>query len=127
MKKIIAFAGLAIILTGCYNDKYNKLYPATSTAVTCDTTAVSFSSTIQPILNSYCTSCHATGGVGAGYGDFTSYTTSLVSQATSGNLVTDISITNTGDIHHMPQSQPSLSSCDIEKITAWVNQGAQNN
>ena len=127
MKKIIAFAGLAIILTGCYNDKYTKLYPTSTTSVTCDTTAVSFSSTIQPIFNSYCTSCHSASGVAAGYGDYTSYTKSLTSQALSGNMVTDITITNTGDIHHMPQSQPSLSSCDIEKITAWVNQGAQNN
>jgi hypothetical protein len=127
MKKIIAFAGLALVLTGCYNDKYNKLYPTSTTTVTCDTTAVSFSSTIQPILNANCITCHAPGGAGAPYGDYTSYTVSLSAQALIGNMVRDISITNTSDINHMPQSQPSLSACDISKITAWVNQGALNN
>jgi len=127
MKKILfSVALLSVIASGCYNDKYDKLYPAPVTT-TCDTSVVSYSATIQPIFNTYCTSCHASGGVAIAYGDMTSYNSSWTSSRNLTNMIRDINITSTSDINHMPQNTASLSACDINKISAWIHQGALNN
>lgn len=127
MKKLLLSAAiLSVIATGCYNDKYDKLYPAPVTT-TCDTSAVSYAATIQPIFNTYCTSCHATGGTGISYGDMTSYNSTWTSSRNLSNMIRDINIASTSDINHMPQNTASLPACDINKITAWIHQGALNN
>jgi len=128
MKKLLLSAAiLSVIATGCYNDKYDKLYPAPATT-TCDTTAVSYAATIQPIFNANCTAgCHSTGGTGISYGDLTSYNSSWTGSKNLNNMIRDINIASTGDINHMPQTRASLSTCDNEKITAWIHQGALNN
>jgi len=129
MKLSIFFLAMALIIAiaSCTSYKYNKEYPAPVTPVVCDTTNMSFATNIQPILNANCTSCHNPSGSAAGYGDYTNYSRLLSSNAKNGSLVNDITITDVSSIHHMPYNLPSLSACDIEKITAWVNAGALNN
>jgi len=128
MKKLLIFSAFAAAaLTGCYNDKYDKLYP-TPTTTTCDTSAVSYARDIQPIFNSNCVSCHVSGGTGATYGILTSYDASWWSVSRNRNyIIRDINDANVSDPSHMPQALPSLSTCDINKITAWIDQGYQNN
>jgi len=128
MKKLMLAAGLPLLLGSCYNDKYDKLYPAT-VVVTCDTTNVSFAASIQPILTANCNiagGCHDAAGVAVSGYDFTNFTIFHLLAANS-SVVTDINGTPTAGHNAMPKDLPKLSQCDINKITAWVNQGAQNN
>jgi hypothetical protein len=130
MKKLLPVATLLTFLCSCYNDKYDKLYPATpATTNTCDTTTIKYSTDIQPIINTYCAinGCHnASGDALTGNRDYTIFAT-LQSEATTALIVDDINgVPGRGD-NTMPLNLPSLSSCDINKITRWVNEGAPNN
>lgn len=121
MRKTIALAFVVVAFVGCYNDKYEELYP--SGPVTCDTTVVTYAADVKPILDSKCNTagCHNAGGAG---GNFTTYA-GIKAQVTAGKLIG--CITWTPGFSAMPQGQPKLPECDINKITRWVNQGALNN
>ncbi len=137
MKKIVLvvfLAGCIYNFTGCVYDKRDVDNPNT-----CDTTTVSYSKTIAPIISVNCTSCHGASAVGFGAGggiQMDTYT-SLKSVADSGWLLPSISwqlnllptsYSATGlPAENMPQSLPQLGSCDLNKINAWVHQGAKNN
>ena len=120
---------LLLVFAGCYNDKYDKLYPVIAAAI-CDTTTITYSHDILPIISSNCYSpgngCHdAAGASNSGY-DYTNFTV-LQTNALDGWIVSDINYTPTRGHNNMPKDAPQLSACDINKITRWVNQGAQNN
>ena len=88
----------------------------------CDTTAVTFSGAVQPILQTYCTGCH--GGSAPEAGVNLSTYAGVKATATSGSLV--------GVIEHrsgfspMPKNGNTLSACHIAKINKWVALGAKN-
>ena len=131
MKKIILAATALVIFAGCYNDKYDKLYPLpTTTTTTCDTTTITYTHDILPIITASCYNtstggCHGTGTT-SGY-DYTTFSV-LQNNALSGWVVQDINFAATGRGHNnMPLNGSKLSACDINKITRWVNQGALNN
>lgn len=88
----------------------------------CDTSSVSYSSDVQALLANNCTDagCHS-GANGVGGLDLNTYA-SAKSIADNGELMNRI--TGTGNL--MPPSG-KLAACDIEKIRAWVNDGAANN
>ena len=130
MKKIIFCAASILIFAGCYNDKYDKLYPQPATT-TCDTnTTISYANNIEPIIVANCYdpsagNCHnATGS--SGYNYQTSIT-ALQANALNGSLVTDINFMPTRGHNSMPFNGTQLSACDIDMITRWVNEGAPNN
>ena len=129
MKKILFSAIVVAIFAGCYNDKYNKLYPV-STTVTCDTSTITYSHDILPIISASCYSpgngCHDAAGASTSGYNYTNFAV-LQSTALSGWLVTDINFAPTRGHNNMPKNGTKLSSCDIDKITRWVDEGALNN
>ena len=85
----------------------------------CDTTAVTYSSTVSSIISTNCLGCH---GAAA--------TTKLDSYTNVKAVVTSVRLL--GAIQHLPGfiAMPpggTLSVCDINKIKAWINKGALNN
>jgi hypothetical protein len=123
MRKLIIAAATILALGGCYNDKYEELYPLGS--VVCDTNVVTYAADIKPILDSKCstTGCHDAVTASGSY-DFTAHS-GVQPAALNGKIAGSINWT-TG-FSAMPQAQPKLSQCDIDKITRWINQGAPNN
>jgi hypothetical protein len=122
------FLCAALLLGSCYNDKGDQLYVNPYNgggSTTCDTTNVTFAGTIMPIFSQNCnvSGCHD-GATKAGGFDYSNYP-GVTASITSGRLL--------GAINHesgyfpMPQNTAKLSSCDINKITAWVNKGYPNN
>jgi hypothetical protein len=112
----------------CTYKNAEDVYPAPVVDnVTCDTTNISYSNYIAPLLSDNCYRCHSQGNSYLGSGYVLDTWFNVIAQANSGNLVTDISITDIGSVHHMPNGLPSLSQCDINKVKAWVSQGAKNN
>jgi len=110
-----------VILTSCYYDSEEKLYPATN----CASTAMSLSADITPILERNCYSCHSVGAgplngniTLEGYGE-------LMKHVQSGALL--------GAIKHqygfsaMPKNASQLGSCETAKIEKWIADGALNN
>lgn len=125
MKKILIIAVLSIAITGCYNDKADKLYPVAAT-VTCDTTTITYAHDILPIITAKCNiagGCHDAQGAATSNFDFTQY--QPLNDVANNQLLGDIRWES--GHNPMPKGLPKLSDCEIDKITRWVNQGALNN
>jgi hypothetical protein len=118
MKKLIPIF-LTIALSSCYYDKEDQLYPAPQSN-TCDTTGLTYTTHIAPILNQNCatSSCHDAATKSFTH-DLSSYD-GTKEVANKGVLLT--SIRHEG-AYPMPKNMPKLSDCNIAKITAWVNAG----
>ncbi|GAA4466963.1 hypothetical protein GCM10023093_21980 [Nemorincola caseinilytica] len=123
MRKILAVAAIAMIATGCYNDKYEELYPKGT--VVCDTTTVAFAGDIKPILDSKCNTsgCHDAATASGGY-NFTTHA-GVQPAMLNGRILGSVKWMS--GFSAMPKDLPKLSQCEIDKMTRWMNQGALNN
>jgi hypothetical protein len=115
MKKIILLAVPLFLLLSCGKEVAEDIRPSV-----CDTTNMTFTANIQPILNSgTCLSCHT--GSGA-FGNI---------RLDSYQAVADIAPRMLKSVKHDPslgisQWMPpggKLSDCQILQIEAWINQG----
>ncbi len=117
----ILVAGMAAMHTGCTYNNEEDLYPYTPF---CDTTSATLNAVAKPILQGNCYSCHSASSAGAsGAGINLEDYGSLRGWAVNGRLM--LAMEHTGCCP-MPKGQPKLPECDIAKIKAWVNRGAQN-
>ena len=118
----VTFVTLLFFTTSCYYDNEEALYPQLSSS--CDTTNVTFSGTIAPMLAGNCLSCHSNAmAPSAGsniplenYADVQSRKTAI-----SG------SINHTGSYSPMPKNGVKLKACLLTKFDIWVKNGALNN
>lgn len=123
LKRTIFFCSLAfgLLLQSCYYDNEVTLY-GTGAGSVCDTTNVTYSATIAPIMASNCNSCH---NASSGNGVITTDYTNLKAIVTNGKLVKSVNWT-AGAIQ-MPLGGQKMPSCTLAKINKWVNSGALNN
>lgn len=123
IKSVIALSLFILVFEGCYYDKADKLYPVASTG--CDTSNATFSLTVAPILTQNCAiaSCHDAASQAGGY-NFTVYA-DVKTAVESGMFIGDIY--QQSGFNPMPKQGSKLSSCDLSKISAWVNAGTLNN
>jgi mono/diheme cytochrome c family protein len=105
--------------TGCYYDKAEVLYPDTA----CDTSAVTYSTSVTPVLSSNCIVCH--GGSTPSAGIKLDTYTGVKQQVDNGRLLG--SITHNPSYSPMPKNGAKLSDCNIAKIRKWIAAGAPNN
>lgn len=108
---------LTMVFSACYYDNEEELYPNDF----CETTAVSWSVTIQPLMQTRCAipGCHVPG---AQTPDLSNYN-SVKAQADAGRIKARV-------IDGVPSIMPPsgrLPSCDQKKLEAWLLQGAPNN
>lgn len=88
----------------------------------CDTTTVTYSTTVIPILQSNCTGCHSGNNPSGGI-KLDNYT-DVKTMATNKKLVG--TIMHSAGYKAMPPNG-KLTDCNIGKIKAWVYRGALNN
>lgn len=121
-KLLLAFTALTITFafTTCYYDSEEELYPGNN----CDTSNVTFSQTVQPILSQHCNTCHNT-SVNNG-GVITDNYNDLMNPVNSGVFWKAINHEGNG-IVPMPFNGQKLPECDLQKIRVWIDQGAPNN
>lgn len=89
----------------------------------CDTTAVSFSATIKPLLENSCIGCHG-GTVPSGGISFEMYS-GVKAMADSGQLLGAVNWES--GYKTMPQGGNKLPDCSIAQIRNWIEDGALNN
>ncbi|OKL38623.1 hypothetical protein [Pontibacter flavimaris] len=118
----LALGLLLPVTTACTNDNEEDLAPQPDHQ-DCDTTAITFSGSIVPILAANCYSCHAA-GIAEGGVVLDNYN-GVKEEAGHGHLVG--AITHAPGFPPMPQGAAKLPDCDIEKIRKWVDAGAPNN
>ena len=107
----------AISITSCkYRNKEEYL---------CDTSIVTYSGTIIPILTKNCYSCHGTSSNSGSGGIILQDYTVLKTFAADGRLY--------GNVAHLPGYIPmpynggKLSDCEILKLKNWIDKGYPNN
>jgi cytochrome c553 len=130
MKKIIILfsiaASIAVLIAACTKASEDNLsMPNGGNTNTCDTTGVSYSATVVPILQANCYSCHGTSTNAGSGGIVLEGYTNLKKWAGNGYLIGDI--THATGFVAMPYNGGKLSDCDINQIQAWINQGTLNN
>lgn len=118
---IIIIVAVALGFAGCYYDKSELVYPPQTV---CDTANVKYSVDIVSILSANCYSCHS-GSAGAGAGIKLDAYSNLLIQVNNGKL--EKAVTHSAGATPMPYNQPKLLPCTVNKIVAWIHQGAKNN
>ncbi len=113
---------MSFMLFGCYKDKSDKLYP---TIGVCDTTTVSYASTIAPILSKNCldAGCHTAANPNGAI-QLNDYANTILT-VPNNKLINALRWT-AGGSRNMPASG-KINDCDINKVQAWINRGAKNN
>jgi hypothetical protein len=115
--------GIFLLSFACKKKVENSVIPPTiSNTIHCnDTSNISYSKTIQPILNTNCVRCHDA----STSQNFTTFA-GTKPFATSGILIDCITGSN-GEILMPPINEPKLDSCTIKVIKKWIKEGCNNN
>lgn len=124
---LIGFAVSAATIffsSSCVNNKKEVLFG-------CDSLNVSYSTTIKPILQNNCYSCHSSAnattlGGGIVLDNYTNlvFWVDITSGSDGGILLQNIK--HTGNPMPKPPAA-KLSVCDIAKVANWISEGAKNN
>jgi hypothetical protein len=122
MNKILTGFIVLIALSGCYYDSEEYLFPQINN--NCDTTNVTYTLSVKPILENYCLSCHAnnvaeSSGGGIHLQDFADVKTKV----NDGALLNSI----TRQTNPMPKNSGKLDNCPITIIKIWINNNAPEN
>ena len=119
---------MLIILVGAYactKNSEDKLTASSGSTTTCDTTNMTYTADVVPILQANCYSCHGSSSNSGSGGIVLEGYANLKPYATNGDLVGNITYAAGHD--PMPENAPMLPSCEINTIIDWVNRGIQNN
>lgn len=93
--------------------------------VVCDTSQVTLSGTVKPILQTNCYSCHSSAaassfGAGINLEDYTA----LKDRASSPSFLG--SMKHSSGFSPMPRGAEKISACNIRLIETWIKNGAKN-
>ncbi len=114
-------AGVIALAISCSKSSEDTI--TTPAPAACDTTNMSYTGDVKPILQSNCYNCHGNGSADGGI-SLDSYS-GVEAVAANGDLIG--TITHTSGYPPMPEGGGKLSDCDINKIKAWINRGIPNN
>lgn len=89
----------------------------------CDTSSVTYSKSVVPIIAAKCKGCHQGSSPGGGI-PLVTYT-DIFATAMDGSLLGCINQDNAYSA--MPKGSSKLPDCDIAKIRIWIDSGAPNN
>lgn len=111
------------MLAACTYNSEEELYPADPDNP-CNTTDMSLSADITPILDAYnCNGCHSNAS-NSGSVDLEGYA-DLKIWVDNGKLLG--SMKHDGTASEMPKAAPKMAQCDIDKVEAWIAQGSKDN
>ncbi|BDS10365.1 hypothetical protein [Aureispira anguillae] len=112
--------GSLFMLSGCYYDNAEELYPVQAP---CDTENVSYNDFIVPLFVQECNRCHnaQTPLGGINLEDFSQ----VQITANNGSLLG--SMKHVSNYSMMPPSGVKMLDCDLSKIEKWINDGMPNN
>ncbi|MCX7986773.1 MAG: hypothetical protein N2662_07530 [Bacteroidales bacterium] len=117
MKSLLTLGIICMLgIASCTSDNEEDTFSGNNNNGGCDTTNVSFTKIIMPLIQNNCLSCHnSTSPVLSNYDQISKNATRIL-----------------GAIKHQPgfRSMPpggKLPDCSIAQFEAWVNQGKKNN
>lgn len=107
-------------VNGCYNDKFDEIYPISAYRDPCDSTLdIVYSQSIKLILTYNCVTCHSNSNASGGI-KLDTYE-SAKEQVDNGALY--------GSVHKQSNYIPmppagALQKCEMERLDAWIKNGA---
>ena len=107
-------------LISCENQNEEDLYGKTE----CDTSNVSWTEDVKPILAHRCLHCHYDGIGAIAPFSLQKYSDVLV-RVNTGQL--ESAINHRPRKPKMPKDGPKLPDCELSKINKWISDGAPNN
>lgn len=111
--------GIVLVGTSCYYDVEEELYPT----IECITAEMSYQDDIIPILSNDCYTCHS---AAANFGNITlEGHDALLKYVNDGSLLG--AVRHEGGYSPMPKGAAMLLDCEVQKIEAWITDGALNN
>jgi hypothetical protein len=119
MKKLLIISISLAFLSGCYYDDPDILDP---NRPVCDTSIVTYSGSVRPILMGNCTGCHS--GANAAYNIRLDTRASVM---LVGNARLLGSINHSAGYVPMPKNAAKLIDCSIAKIRIWLANGSPDN
>jgi hypothetical protein len=124
MSRIVAGILLIISISACYYDSKEYLFPDLNTS--CNMDSVTYSGTIQPVLDQYCYRCHSNAdaslaGNNIKLEDYSDVVIRVNDQSLYG------SIAHQSGYSPMPKNGGKLDNCFINQLSAWIDQGAPGN
>jgi mono/diheme cytochrome c family protein len=124
MKKLLIISLLAI-LAGCYYDNEQELYPDEPA---CDTTNVTYSGNIYPIISENCFVCHNS-STPQGNVLLKDYQTISAAAAIPAGEYGSLygAISHDPGNSPMPKNGTQLSDCKIKQVKVWIDAGRPNN
>lgn len=124
LTSVLVICLLLLLASGCYYDSEEFLYPQPGAA--CDTTNITYSGSVAPIISNYCLSCHSNSAAPAFGGNIKleNYTDVKI-RADDHKLLGSVAHEN--GYSPMPLGASQLDNCKISTIRLWINSGAQNN
>lgn len=124
MKRLLIL--FLVVLTACYYDNEEELYPEDST--TCDTANVTFSGTVFPIIQDNCIICHS-GSAPQGNVLLEDHASiSAAGQVPAGQYGSLYgAISHASGNSPMPKNGTKLSDCNIRKIKIWIDAATPDN
>lgn len=123
--KFLTTIGLLIsAVISCYYDNEEYLFPEMNT--TCDTTQITYTTSVAPILQQSCLSCHSNAKAGNFGGNIRLEMWEDVKvRADNGSL--SGSVSHQGGFSPMPKGAQKLDDCSITLIQKWIEAGSPNN
>lgn len=124
MGKILTITFLSLFLFySCYYDNEEDLYPV-SEINKCDTSNISFSNHIFPIIHNNCNNCHSDVLAPSLGGHISLENYSHIKYSVEeGSLLGSIEY-ETGYVSMPPEGR--IDDCSINKIKVWISNGAEN-
>jgi len=116
---LLVFSLFSLFIVSCYYDNEEALYPTINSS--CDTTNVTYSGTIAPILNNSCLGCHSNPATGGSI-----LLTTYAEVVASAPRITG-SVKQLSGFSAMPKNSGKLKSCSITQWDIWVRKGMLNN
>ena len=124
--KIVVLLCLLPLLTCCYYDSEEDMYPGVNLEVLNDTTTVTFKSTIKPLLETYCHQCHGNATASTkGKNIYLENYSDIKLSADDGSLYGSVSWAPF--YTRMPKDASMLPEIKIAQLKKWVDDGAPNN
>ena len=110
---------LIIWFISCENQNLEELFGKSD----CDTTNVSYSEYVGPLIENHCFTCHSDANLIAPF-SLEGYDNVNI-RVNTGQLFG--ALNHQQGYQNMPRGRPKLPACDLSKINSWIRDGAPNN
>lgn len=116
MIRAISLFAVLLTISSCYYDNKEDLY---GSAGPCDTTNVTYSTHIKPLMDQQCVGCHGATAPSAGISlhDYASVQASVNSGRFIGSVNWEVGYSP------MPKGGSKWTPCQIDQLLAWYHMG----